>query len=80
MPIYEFACDKCKHRFEQLVASMSTRKSPPCPQCQGKTSRQMSVFAAHSGTSDAPCGPGGQACQMNMAGGCPGGGCPMANR
>jgi putative FmdB family regulatory protein len=38
MPIYEYACDSCNHRFE---AEQSMRDNPltTCPQCQGKIRR-----------------------------------------
>lgn len=31
MPIYEYECDKCGHRFEQLVRIGA--EAPPCPSC-----------------------------------------------
>jgi putative FmdB family regulatory protein len=31
MPIYEYACDSCGHRFEKLVRVGA--EPPPCPQC-----------------------------------------------
>lgn len=32
MPLYDFHCQTCGHRFETLVRSGST---PVCPQCNG---------------------------------------------
>lgn len=44
MPIYEYACRGCGHRFEQLVYG---RAVPECPACRGrKVEKQLSVFAA----------------------------------
>lgn len=53
MPIYEYTCKSCDHRFEQLVRSMSKADDQPkikCPECGStKTARALSVFAAVSG-------------------------------
>ncbi|MDR2051594.1 MAG: zinc ribbon domain-containing protein [Deltaproteobacteria bacterium] len=38
MPIYEFQCAKCKHRFEELVFGQAV---PPCPHCGGKESERL---------------------------------------
>jgi putative FmdB family regulatory protein len=76
MPLYEYACQECKHQFEALVRNGDT---PECPACRATTlERQFSVFAAHTnGTSGgfeaAPAGACGQcgdprgpgACSMN---------------
>lgn len=63
MPIYEYACRQCGHRFERLVL----RTSPPaqCPSCQSpdleqllslssvssEASRETNLSAAHKKTS-----------------------------
>jgi putative FmdB family regulatory protein len=48
MPIYEYACEECKTRFERLV--MSKNGKPECPKCGShKAAMQFSVFAAHGG-------------------------------
>jgi len=66
MPIFEYACSSCGHKFETLVRSGST---PDCPSCHSTAlEKQLSVFAtADSGAQSAalagPCGscghPGG---------------------
>ncbi len=35
MPIYEYVCKSCEHRFEALVRSASS-EAPPCEACGGK--------------------------------------------
>ena len=46
MPIYEYECNKCGHRFEQLVRS-DTR--PECPECHSRSlKKQFSAFAVGS--------------------------------
>ena len=32
MPIYEYRCEQCQHRFEEYL-STSTKPAPPCPEC-----------------------------------------------
>lgn len=33
MPIYEYACKKCRHQFEELVRG---KEKPACPKCKSK--------------------------------------------
>ena len=35
MPIYEYQCAKCEHRYEEYL-STSTKPAPPCPGCGSK--------------------------------------------
>ena len=43
MPIYEYECRGCGHRFEAIVR---LNESPACPSCQGKDlERLISMFA-----------------------------------
>jgi putative FmdB family regulatory protein len=70
MPIYEYACRSCDHRFEELVSSYGTLVA--CPQCtSGEVEKLLSAFTARTaGGAPAlrpPSGGGG--------GGCCGGGC-----
>jgi len=37
MPIYEFACNKCGHRFE--IKLSFNDKEPKCPQCGGSVKK-----------------------------------------
>jgi len=74
MPLYEYDCKSCSHRFELLVRGS---EPPKCPACQGTAlERRLSVFAAHvngagrtaeapvaCGTCGDPRGPG--ACSIN---------------
>lgn len=54
MPIYEFRCGHCGHRFEQLCRMGEDGKTLACPEC-GHTElrRCQSTFSARS------AGPGG---------------------
>lgn len=71
MPIYEYACMKCEHHFEELVRS--SEQVVTCPECGGaKVLKQFSVFATVGAKSkptfSGPTGGGGH-------GGCCGGSC-----
>jgi putative FmdB family regulatory protein len=45
MPLYEFVCQKCQHRFETV---QKTEDQPPkCPECFGETKRQVSLSSFH---------------------------------
>jgi len=76
MPMYEYQCAHCGHRFELLVRSMSAGKAKArCPQCgRNGAARQFSTFGVGAGGAEPPgCNP--QACSAS----CPASGtCPMA--
>jgi putative FmdB family regulatory protein len=47
MPIYEYECRKCGHRFEYLLLSSSP--AAKCPACQKKDLKQLiSAYAVSS--------------------------------
>jgi putative FmdB family regulatory protein len=48
MPIYEYECRECGHRFEAIVR---VTDSPNCPSCDGTAlDRLISMFAVDSGS------------------------------
>jgi putative FmdB family regulatory protein len=48
MPIYEYECRGCRHRFEQLIIHSTT---PQCPSCKGQDlERLVSMFGVDSET------------------------------
>jgi putative FmdB family regulatory protein len=66
MPIYEFACPKCRRIFSFLSKRVNPGRSPVCPKCGNKKmSKQVSRFATTKGLkesspktdADAPDGP-----------------------
>jgi len=61
MPIFEYVCQQCQHRFERLVMG---NEDPSCPQCHSeKLSPQLSVFAVSGeGKSRTSATPAGAAC------------------
>ena len=57
MPIYEYRCNACGSKFEELVKSPVNTKAP-CPSCQsGNTTKLMSITGAvgTGKTTDPPC-------------------------
>jgi putative FmdB family regulatory protein len=53
MPIYEFACPKCRVIFNFLSKRIEPEKLPVCPKCGNKNMvKQMSRFAAPKGVKE----------------------------
>jgi putative FmdB family regulatory protein len=70
MPMYEYACEECRHRFGALRPMNEADAPIQCEQCGGRrTRRKLSLFNARSG-GKAVAGTSGQSC-----GGCSGGTC-----
>ena len=58
MPIYEFACPKCRVIFSFLSKTLNPDRSPTCPKCGAKNlQKQMSRFAMPKGLAE-PAAPG----------------------
>jgi len=45
MPIYEYECEKCRHRFEKLVLAGNDAPAE-CPECRSKKLRKLMSGAA----------------------------------
>lgn len=64
MPIYEYTCAECHHRFEILQRLGESGDGLSCPQCgHGSVSKQFSTFAgvaagakSAAAAADAGCG------------------------
>ncbi|MEI8031430.1 MAG: zinc ribbon domain-containing protein [Comamonadaceae bacterium] len=67
MPIYEYACNDCGHKFETLVRSGTV---PECPTCHSpKLDKLLSVFSTAALTeSNAPAMPSPCSNCMNPGG------------
>lgn len=72
MPLYEYACAGCGHRFEVLQKMGAPSQGVTCPKCDGdRVVKQLSTFASTGtgtgspaslpcgATSAASCGSGG---------------------
>jgi len=71
MPIYEYTCKACNHRFEALVSSS---RAPECPNCGSqKLEKEFSAFAVVGQDSHTPAQPVGACadCDSRGAGSCP---------
>jgi putative FmdB family regulatory protein len=44
LPLYEYACVKCGHRFEK-IESISASTTKKCPKCGGRAERQFAAPA-----------------------------------
>ncbi|HEY6351494.1 MAG TPA: zinc ribbon domain-containing protein [Candidatus Angelobacter sp.] len=42
MPIYEYQCKKCKHRFEKIHQRFSDARVKKCPECGGPVEQLLS--------------------------------------
>ena len=42
MPLYEYKCKKCKHRFEQ-IQKFSDKPVKKCPECGGPVEKLIST-------------------------------------
>ena len=61
MPIYEFACPKCRRIFSFLSKRMNPDRLPVCPKCGNKKmSKQISRFAMSKGLKEPASKPGAE--------------------
>ena len=75
MPIYEFACRSCDHRFEELVKPNGSVPAAPCPACgSAQTAKLMSAFAVRSASNKHEALASAFS-SGSQAGGCCGGAC-----
>ena len=59
MPIYEFACPKCRRIFNFFSQRINPKRLPVCPKCGNKKmAKQMSSFATLKGAKE-PAAPSG---------------------
>jgi len=59
MPIYEFACPKCRRIFSFLSKRLNPDRLPVCPKCgHKKLSKQVSRFAMSKGLKEPVAGGG----------------------
>lgn len=43
MPIYEYNCQECGHKFSKLESIMSEERTKTCPECGGEAKRIVSL-------------------------------------
>ena len=49
MPVYEYYCDGCQHRFELMRPVSKFDEPAPCPSCGVPGQRRLSSFAFKEG-------------------------------
>ena len=57
MPIYEYECESCKHRFEELQ-DMNAAAPSACPKCKGSVRKLLSAstpLSSKKGSSGQTC-------------------------
>lgn len=60
MPIYEYACSKCRKIFSFFSKRVDPGRVPACPKCGSrKMAKQVSRFAMSRGLKEGEEGPGG---------------------
>ena len=78
MPIYEYLCAGCGHRFEVMHIAADSYGSVRCPACGGKRAgRQLSTFAVAAPASAAPMCERTGACASPDIPGCKSGACGL---
>ena len=48
MPIYEYVCPGCSHKFEAIRPLSQSKEDAPCPKCQKSARRKLSTFACYT--------------------------------
>ena len=76
MPMYEYYCQECSTRFEQLRPLSAADTVAVCPTCQHpRVQRVISLVAAFARSSDSFAPTMGAAPAPSMGSCCSGGGC-----
>ncbi len=52
MPLYEYRCSACNHKFEKLRPISEANKEIACPKCNRTSQRILSTFASFSKSAD----------------------------
>jgi putative FmdB family regulatory protein len=66
MPLYEYRCEKCGHRFELWQRLGAGKEGVQCPKCGAdQVTRLLSTFASTS--SSAPCGASASSCSSGFS-------------
>ena len=56
MPIYDFKCKSCKHKFEKLIFKEEEIKEIKCPKCESKDiEKLLTTFRIGGSESSSSC-------------------------
>ena len=68
MPIFEYRCESCGHKFEAILFG---EQKAECPSCHtGKLEAQLSTFSVSTKSNSAPASAGCGKSNCCMMGGC----------
>ncbi len=71
MPLYEYVCSQCGHKFELILPISKSNEEAQCPFCQHEAERVLSAFASFSKDSSGLTTPvGGSSCASCSAASC----------
>lgn len=79
MPIYEYRCKKCNHRFEELIRNETEAQSVKCPECGNKDIEKLmssagiqmnSSFSSSGSSSGSSTGSSCSTCTANTCSTC----------
>ena len=45
MPLYEYRCLRCHHKFEKIMSFYRSREEVKCPKCGYRAARQITAHA-----------------------------------
>ena len=63
MPMYEYVCSKCNHKFDHLARTMSENGPVKCSACgSNQTKRALSVFAVGAESTKSSAAPARGGC------------------
>jgi putative FmdB family regulatory protein len=49
MPVYEYYCEQCQHKYDALRPVSRMDEPTTCPKCDGPGKRQLSAFGFKNG-------------------------------
>ena len=76
MPLYEYACRDCNHRFERMRKTQERLEAPACPVCQSPATMLVMSVTGRVGAAAGGSGAAAPACEGGFGGGgCCGGAC-----
>lgn len=77
MPIFEYKCENCNHKYEALVKTAAAAEDIGCPVCNSTEKKKLfSTFSASVSGSSADYCPGGN-CDSSAPASCTSGFCGL---
>jgi len=67
MPLYEYRCEACGHRFEVWQRMGAGSQGVSCPQCGSQEVKKVLSTFASSTSASAPCGSPASSCSNGFS-------------